>query len=415
MQRKTRLAVILLASSAAIAPVQAGGLWVSEYNQPTQGRAGAGEEAGNGDASDAFLNPASMSRHSESQLMVGGGLILPQVEFDVESCSAFNGNGDGGDAGGLTPSVSVYYSRPINEKWTLGLSGLALTGSALDYDDDWVGRFDAQDVTMLVIGVIPAIAFQATDKLSFGLALPVMYSDLELDVAIPNLLSPGEDEGKGEISGDDTKMAVSLSFHYQFSPRTALGGRASSKFEFDYDGDIEAKYLGQVGVNTELTLAALARVGLSHQFNDRWSGYATVGWEDWSAMNEVLLSTDSRGVVLPRDWHDTYHSAIGVDYRLDDHWTLRTGMAYDTSPTNENDRTADMPIDEQFRYAIGADYLRDSGMKVSGSLVYADYGDAEIDRVGDSGLVGFIGDYQTNQIWFASVAFNWPMGGGARR
>ena len=268
---------------------------------------------------------------------------------------------------------------------------------------------------MLVIGVIPAIAFQATDKLSFGLALPVMYSDLELDVAIPNLLSPGEDEGKGEISGDDTKMAVSLSFHYQFSPRTALGGRASSKFEFDYDGDIEAKYLGQVGVNTELTLAALARVGLSHQFNDRWSGYATFGWEDWSAMNEVLLSTDSRGVVLPRDWHDTYHSAIGVDYRLDDHWTLRTGMAYDTSPTNENDRTADMPIDEQFRYAIGADYLRDSGMKVSGSLVYADYGDAEIDRVGDSGLVGFSGDYQTNQIWFASVAFNWPMGGGARR
>jgi long-chain fatty acid transport protein len=415
MLRKTRLAVILLASSAAIAPAQAGGLWVSEYNQPTQGRAGAGEEAGNGDASDAFFNPASMSRHSESQLMVGGGLILPQVEFDVESGSALNGNGDGGDAGGLTPSVSAYYSRPINKKWTLGLSGLALTGSALDYDDDWVGRFDAQDVTMLVIGVIPAIAFKATDKLSFGFALPVMYSDLELDVAIPNLASPGEDEGKGEISGDDTQVAVSLSFHYQFSPRTAIGGRASSKFEFDYDGDIEAKYLGQVGVNTELTLAALARVGLSHQFNDRWSGYATFGWEDWSAMNEVLLSTDSRGVVLPRDWHDTYHSAIGVDYRLNDHWTLRTGMAYDTSPTNENDRTADMPIDEQFRYAIGADYLRDSGVKVSGSLVYADYGDAEIDRSGDLGLVGFSGDYQTNQIWFASVAFNWPMGGDSRR
>ena len=415
MQRKTRLALILLASSAAIAPAQAGGLWVSEYNQPTQGRAGAGEEAGNGDASDAFFNPASMSRHGDSQLMVGGGLILPQVEFDVESGSAFNGNGDGGDAGGLTPSVSVYYSRPLNEHWTLGLSGLALTGSALDYDDDWVGRFDAQDVTMLVIGVIPAIAFKATDKLSFGLALPVMYSDLELDVAIPNLASPGEDEGKGEISGDDTQVAVSLSFHYQFSPRTAIGGRASSKFEFDYDGDIEAKYLGQVGVNTELTLAALARVGLSHQFNDRWSGYATFGWEDWSAMTEVVLSTDSRGVVLPRDWHDTYHSAIGVDYRLNDHWTLRTGMAYDTSPTNENDRTADMPIDEQFRYAIGADYLRDSGVKVSGSLVYADYGDAEIDRSGDAGLVGFSGDYQTNQIWFASVAFNWPMGGGSRR
>ena len=79
------------------------------------------------------------------------------------------------------------------------------------------------------------------------------------------------------------------------------------------------------------------------------------------------------------------------------------------------DRTADMPIDRQVRYALGADYLRKSGMKISGSLVYADYGDAEISNSGDRGLAGFSGDYKTNQIWFASVGFNWPMGGGARR
>ena len=114
MLRKTGFATIIFATAATVLPVQAGGLWITEYNQPTQGRAGAGEEAGNGDASDAFLNPASMSRHTESQLMVNGG---------------------------LTPSASVFYSRPLNERWSLGISGLALTGSALDYDDDWVGRF----------------------------------------------------------------------------------------------------------------------------------------------------------------------------------------------------------------------------------------------------------------------------------
>ena len=103
MLRKTGFAAIILASSAAVLPVQAGGLWLSEYNQPTQGRAGAGEEAGTGDGSDAFLNPASMSRHAESQLMVNGGLILHNVEFDVERGSIINGDGDGGDAGGLTP------------------------------------------------------------------------------------------------------------------------------------------------------------------------------------------------------------------------------------------------------------------------------------------------------------------------
>ena len=93
MLHKTGFAPILLASSAIVLPVQAGGLWLTEFNQPTKGRAGAGEEAGNGDASDAFFNPASMSRHAESKLMVNGGLILPNVEFDVERGSFFNGAG----------------------------------------------------------------------------------------------------------------------------------------------------------------------------------------------------------------------------------------------------------------------------------------------------------------------------------
>lgn len=410
MIKKSALTLALMGATHA----SAGGLWLTEYNQPTQGRAGAGEEAGNGDATDAFYNPASMSRHSESQLMVAGGLILPQVEFDVEQGSTLNGTGDGGDAGSLTPSVSMYYSHPINEKWTAGASFLALTGSALDYDNDWVGRFEAQEVSLVVVGLIPSVAYKFTDKFSVGFALPVMYSNLELDIAIPNLIAPGEGEGKGELDGDDVQVVPSLSFHYQVSDRTAIGGRASSKFEFDYDGDLETKFVGDVGVNTEITLAALAKIGISHEFDDHWSGYASLGWEDWSDMDEVILSTGSNGVALARDWHDTYHSAVGVDYRLDKQWTLRAGVAYDTSPTNDADRTADMPVDEQFRYAIGADYLRSNGMKISGSLLYADYGDAEIDNSRSRGILGYKGEYDTNQVWFAAVSVNWPLGGGSR-
>ncbi len=71
-------------------------------------------------------------------------------------------------------------------------------------------------------------------------------------------------------------------------------------------------------------------------------------------------------------------------------------------------------MDEQIRYAIGADYLRDSGMKVTGSLVYADYGDAAINSEKLPPLFSLQGDYKTNEIWFASVSFNWPIGSGSR-
>ena len=412
----TQLLMICMSTLAAAVgnPAVAGGLWLSEYNQPTMGRAAAGEEAGSGDASDAFFNPAAMSRHKDSHLMIAGGLILPQVEFDIEEAGVVNGDRDGGDAGSLTPSLSAYYSRPWSDRVSFGISGLALTGSALDYDDDWAGRFQAQDVSLLVIGAIPSVSYRVTDRLSLGLALPVMYSSLELDIAVPAAVAqgPARQEGKANIDGDDVQVALSASFLYEFNERTRVGGRATSKFEFDYEGDVEAAFVDQVGVNTELTLAALARVGLSHAIDERWTLFGTVGWENWSQMDEVLLSTGSNAAVLPRNWKDTWRYAAGADYRYSDRWTFRAGMAYDDNPVNSRDRTADMPIDEQWRLALGADYRRDNGSVISYSLVYADYGDAEMDNSIFLPLLGFSGEYSSNEIWFFSVSYNRRTGSG---
>ena len=409
--QKSAFTIALLCANQALA----GGLWITEYGQPTQGRAGAGEEAGNGDATDAFLNPASMSRLEKSEILVSAGAIVSNIEFDVQNSGIVNGTGDGGDAGGPAPAGSVFYVHPINDRWTAGISMVALTGAVMDYDDDWAGRFQVQDVSLIVIGAVPAISYRVTDKLSLGVSVPVMYSELDMDVAVPNAMAPvAGPEGRINLDGDDVQVAATLSFLYEFSESTRLGGRTTSKFDFKYDGDISADLLGQVGVETNLTMAAIARVGLSHDVNEQWSVHGTWGWDNWSEMQDVFISTSTDGAVLPRKWKDTYHYALGADYRMNRQWTLRGGIAYDTDPAEAEYRTADMPMDEQIRYAFGVDYLRDSGMRVSGSLVYADYGKGEIDSDKALPLLGIQGDYKTNEIWFATVSFNWPLGGGTR-
>ncbi|MEP5763345.1 MAG: outer membrane protein transport protein [Halieaceae bacterium] len=409
---RTLLAAVL---GVAAASVQAGGLWITEFGQPTQGRAGAGEQAGNGDATDAFFNPAAMSRLEKSELMLSAGVIAPNVEFDLDNSGIANGDGDGGNATDPTPGGSFFYAHPLNEKWSLGVSGVALTGSVLDYDDDWVGRYQVQDVSILVIGLVPSVAYQVNDKLSLGLSVPVMYSELDMDVAVPNPGAPGlGPDGKINLDGNDTQVAGTLALHYEFSDRTRFGVRGTSKFDFEYDGNVSADLLGQVGVTTKLTMAAVVRASLSHDINQQWTAHATWGWDNWSEMEDIFISTNTGGATLARDWDDTYHYAVGADYRMNSRWTLRAGIGYDTDPTRAKDRTADMPIDRQIRYAIGADYFRDSGMKVSGSLVYADYGDAAINSQKAPPLFGFEGEYGSNEIWFASLSFDWPFGSGSR-
>jgi len=69
--------------------------------------------------------------------------------------------------------------------------------------------------------------------------------------------------------------------------------------------------------------------------------------------------------VLERGWDDTYHYAAGLTYRVNDTWNVQAGISYDTNPVNKENRTADLPIDRQVRYAVGAAYIRPSGLEVA--------------------------------------------------
>ncbi len=84
--------------------------------------------------------------------------------------------------------------------------------------------------------------------------------------------------------------------------------------------------------------------------------WALSGWEDWSAFKDVNISTDRGSQKIPRDWKDTWKFAAGVHYRPVEKWLLQVGFSYDTSPVDSDDRTPDMPMDRQIRYATGVQY-----------------------------------------------------------
>ncbi len=379
--------------------VHAGGLYVNEFGSPSTGTAGAGAQAWANDASATWHNEAGMTRIEGNQITLGAGIGSIDAEFDPDPNTPFSG-GDGGDAGDLVPILGTYGVLSVTDDLKLGLGIFSVSGAALDYDDGWAGRYQVNEITILTVSANPTIAYRVTDWLSVGGGPMFTYGDLEFKLSVP----PGGN-GRAKLDGDDIAVGFTLGALVEFSPQTRVGVSYLSEQNFEFEGDLEVQPLGlNLGTDTDLDLAQVVRVGAYHEFNDQWAVLGTVGWEDWSTLTDLFIATDGGSAAIPRNWDDTYHYSIGVHYKPTQHWLLQTGFTYDSSPVDSEDRTADMPIDRQLRYAVGAQYQFSETMTFGGALEYVDFGEANIKNSNT-----LIGDYETNRGIFFQANLIWKL------
>jgi len=395
--------VLLGAAHAA-----AGGLWLNEYGDFSGGRASAGAAAGTDEAASIIHNPASAVRLEGNQLFGAVGALIPKVEFDVQDSRPIIGDGDGGQAGEPAPLASAAYVFDSgSDKWSAGLSVEALAGAGLDYNNDWVGRYQVTEVSLQVLGLGATAAYRLTDKLSVGIKPQVYYATLEQKLQLPLGVFADRGDPRAKVDGNDVGFAGMAGVLYEFSPATRLGVAWQSKFDIEFDGDVKVNGdAGEVSINsdTKQTLAQYVRAALHHDLDDRLGLDFTVGWDDWSEMGDILISVDTGGgIPLQTDWKDTYHYAAGFQYKLDDQWDLTAGMAYDTNPVSARKRVAQLPVDAQIRYNAGARYHLSDSLTMGGYLNYTDLGRAKIE--GDF----WTGDYSSNEFFQFAVYVNWLM------
>lgn len=380
-------------------PAMAGGLYLHEFATPSTGTAGAGSTAWAHDASTAFHNPAGMTRIDGEQLMVGIMSLASTVEFEPDA-STPNSGGDGGDGGGFIPAGGSYFVHSYSDDLKLGVSLESLSGAALDYTDTWTGRYQVQNVDILTLFFTPSIGYRVNDWLSVGAAVSFIYADLELDVAVPVPVTSSD--GAATIDGDDTEFSFNLSVLLELSKNTRLGIVYWYETELNFSGDLELDPVDlQVGADTELLLPQMVKASIYHELNDKIALVGSVGWENWGKMDNVNISVSRGTAQLPRNWDDTWHFSGGIHYRISDPWLLQCGVAYDTSPVSAGDRTADMPVDRQVRYAVGALHNWSEKLTVGAQLEYIDLGSAKINSD------NLIGEYDKNNVIVASVSFNW--------
>lgn len=376
---------LALAGMASL--THAAGFALIEQNASGLGNAYAGQAASAQDASTIFFNPAGMTLLPDRQVVVAGHLIKPQEEFNGSSTI---GGGDGGDAGDLAIVPNAYFAYRLTPDIHVGLGMNAPFGLKTEYDSSWAGRTQGIKSELKTINLNPSIAWKASESLSLGAGLSIQYAKATLT----NLTGAGP----LTVEGDDVGWGFNLGALWKLSDATRIGLTYRSEVDQKLKGTatFSAFPAANGPIKANVTLPDSASLSIVHQINPRVELLADVTWTGWSDFDELRIVRTNGALlgVTTENWSDSYRYSVGVNYRMNDKLTLRTGLAYDETPVSDTYRTVRIPDESRTWLAFGAQYRLSNKTALDFGYAHLFVKDAAIDNPDNGARV--TGKYETS-------------------
>lgn len=405
---------------AALLPysTQAGGLDLYEIATPDVGLASAGYSARAQDASTLFKNPAGMSLLDGTQFQGGLQLTYGSVSFSPDTgTSPRLGNDGGGNAIGALPAASGFFVYDLSDQWKVGLGLLNYFGLAEKYNDNWVGRYYVQSGALLGMSLMPSASFKATDWLSIGAGLNAMFGYLDSKMAVNNG-SPID----GQLSLKDDTWGFGADVGILIEPRegTRLGVTYLSPLKLGFKatpsitvfGGNFASLLTPPQLDLGMTVPQSVMVGFYQDLSPKWAIMGDLGWQQWSQFGEVQVGVDTvtsggspRVVTANFNYQDTWHGALGAQYRASDIWQFMAGVAFDSSAVDSANRTVTLPMGQAWRFGLGASYQLSRAIHVNAAYEFLWAGNMAVTQGSVASSRGLVsGSY--NDSWFSFFTLN---------
>jgi len=403
------LAALPLAVVAALSgqTAHASGFQLKENSAEGLGRSFAGSAAAPGDCSVIVNNPAAMSDFKSQCFQADLTVINFSTKFHG-SGEDFLGQplsgGSGGEGGVTQPVPAMYYLRPINDQLTLGAAFTVPFGFQTEYNDQWVGRYEALKSKLESLALTFSASYRISDEVSIGASLIAQRTSAELSQAIDfgtilagptnGALLPQEADGFGSLKGDDWGWGFGLGLLWNVTPNDKLGLNFHSQIDHTIEGDGKflvpsnvLPLLGGAFVNSDgsadFDTPSFVKASWWHTLDDRISFGVDVGMTHWSSFDKLVVNYANPAQpssVSIFDWKDSWFTSIGGDYRLDETWTLRAGVAYDETPTKDATRTPRVPDGSRVWLSFGIGYKASDDLKFEAGVAHLWVDDGDINH-----------------------------------
>jgi len=414
----------IFASTQAIA----GGIFLYEVGTEDMGLAAAGYAARAQDAATVLTNPAGMVRLEGSQALIGTQVLYSNLKFSNGGSSPALGGNNGGAAigeSGWLPGGGLFFSHSISPDVKIGFAATSNFGSALKYDDNWVGRYYAQQATLIGVSLLPSVAVRVSDKVSLGASVNAMYGHLNSETGINNIFGT---DGKLTMNDNAWGWGGNLGVLYEATPDTRFGLTYNSQVKLDFAPQarfsgtgplltalLNARGLDGATVNLGITVPQQVMGSVFHTVNERLMLLGNIGWQQWSKFGYVEVGlADTRnptGLTTALNFKDTWHVALGAQYRVSEPWRLNFGIAYD-SAFQSGDVSPILPTNQGWRFGAGAQSQVDKtfGWGLAAEYIYGGTGNVNKQALLPAALGGrgnLVGSYDNIGIFYLSANFNW--------
>lgn len=382
--------VLAGAMYATAGEAMAGGFGVNEISVEGLGRANAGEVTDTG-ASALWWNPASIAgsgreisvglhrRDHSTDFRDNGSTItypVPPAGLTVPVGGASNVSDGSEDLTALTGAIAL----PLGDRFAVGLSVTKPFRLKTELGANSWSRYDTIRSQIEITDVQLTGAIQATDWLDLGVGVSGQYNDAYLDQAWPNLAA-GAPDAISRLKADGWAYGWTVGAQATFETVT-FGASYRSKIEHELDGSLAVSGLlapldafnftapatAKFTMPWQLTLGARFAVTPQLSLNGQLE---RVGWGEY----DVITVDFGQTAVIPQNFDDVTSFALGVDYVVNDAWTVRAGFRNDPTPTPDTLREPGVWDADAKIYAVGASFFPHEQVTLHGALAYTDFED----------------------------------------
>jgi len=322
------------------------------------------------DPSAILHNPAGLSHVKGTNIYSGVTAVIPSTEY-----SSLSGASEETDFNVFFPP-HLYISSDFDmENVVLGLGIFSPFGIGGRYwSDAGLTRYISTESTIVTINVNPTLAWQVTPKLSIGLGVYYLHSFNTAEKMLDQSVF-GAADGKFSLDADGGGWGYDIGILLSPFDKIRFGVAFRSHVNVNQKGDAELENIApalqplfggahyKTKVETSVDFPEIVSIGIAYKPIASLTLAFDVEWLNWSRFHHQTLDFEHEvpdagfsDMVIDLDWKNQWLIKIGLEYRLNKDFALRTGYAFVETPVPDHTFSPANPDADSHSLSIGFGY-----------------------------------------------------------